>query len=465
MISRVTSDIKDTKSGVGEQHISGIHGKIGVSPVVSDLPIRIRNTMDADEIRALLGNSPLADACMDSIDGGAETIYCLPIAASAEGKVEASADNDAKTAKITASGTPCNGCTVLVEIMETGAVNLGTFRASCDGGVNYTEEMTIPLAGEYTLADIGVKLTFASDEGTTFQASDVYTFECTAPTASNEAILNAAEIFYKSKVDVEFLHVVGTSNTALWAALETMAKAEEDSQGRPILMICEQRLASNGETAAEYVEAIKSDCKSADRHVGVVQSNGIFTRIDGRTQHINLAGFICGMISRAKESTSIAYVRDFEISESRLERLLPEGIEEHLEALDEARYITVRRYAGKDAWYVTSANTCADADSDFAMIENARVMYRLVREVNKRAIEWLNADFDASNIETELVPVQADLNIPVDDALADQIISAGEVTILDSTSILEKDVLPVRIMYTSRAYARNITLTFMAKRA
>lgn len=461
MISRVEVEVKESRSGLGAQYVSGIHGKIGVSPVESKGLILVKNTMDTDQIKELLGDSPLADACIDSLDGGAQTIYCMPVPASSGGDVSEVVHSGTGKGTVAVSGKSNNSCDVVIQIVTGGTTNSGTFKASLDGGASYGAEETIPLSGSCEVGTSGLALTFA-DDGGGFEAGDTYSFHVTAPAADNEAILAAVESVYKSHADMEFLHVVGTTGAALWAALEAKAQEKENSAGRPLIFVCEQRAAAADEDAAGYVEAIKDDLKGAGRHVVVVPVWAKLKRMDGRIQEVNAAGYICGLIAQAKESTSIAYVRDFPISEDKILKVFPEGIEEFFEELDKARYTTLRRYPGKDAWYVAAANTCVEADSDFAEIENARVMYRLVREVYKRAVEWQNADFDAENIETEAAKVQADINIPVDAALDDQIISSGEAVILDPESLLTDEKIAVRVSYEPRAYARVISLTFMA---
>lgn len=461
MISRVEVEVKDSKAGIGAQYISGIHGKIGVSSVKVSEPIVIKNTMDTDKIKELLGNSPLADACIDSVDGGAQTIYCMPVVATSGGTISEVVHDGTGKGTIEVSGQSNNSLDVVIKITESGETNSAAFAVSVDGGSNFFDEDTVPLSGSYDISGTGLKLAF-TDGGGGFTAGDIYKFHVDSPKASNETILKAVDTFYKSHADIEFLHIVGTTGAALWAALEAKAQEMENSAGRPVIFVCEQRAAATDEEAAAYVEAIKEDCKGAGRHVSVVQTWARIQKMDGRVQESNIAGYICGMIAQAKESTSIAYVRDFPISEGKILKLLPDGIEEFFVELDEARYISLRRYPGKDAWYVAAANTCAEGNSDFAEIESARVMYRLIREVYKRAVEWQNADFDAENIETEVAKVQADINIPVDAAMDDQIISSGEAVILDPESLLTDEKIPIRVSYKTRAYARVISLTFMA---
>lgn len=461
MISRVEVEVKDGGAGIGEQRISGIHAKVGISSKVTE-PVEIRNTMDTDQIRAILGQCPLADACMDSIVGGAQQMYCYPVTATTGGKPSEVTHNGTGKGTVTVSGTGINAFDMVVQIVDGGATNEATFTVSTDGGNSISEEMTVPLAGTYEIPDTGLTLTFAAASENKFVAGDTYTFVVAAPTTTNEAILAAVERVYKSNANIEAVHIVGTTNKDLWASLEALAQAQETDAGRPLLIVCEQRAAGKDEAVADYVEAIEADCKTAGRHVAVVQTWARLKGMDGRMRVTNMAAYIMGMIAQAKESTSIAYVRDFPISESKVLEILPAGIEDMYEELDAARYIALRRYPGRDAWYVAGSNTCAPETSDFATIEHARVMYRLVREVYKRATEWLKADFDASEIETEAAPVQADLNIPIEDAIKDQIISSGQAVLLDPESLLTAQKIPVRVSYKPRAYANVVSLTFMA---
>lgn len=461
MISKIEVEVKDSGAGIGEQRISGIHAKVGVSSVTDSDCIIIRNTMDTDQIRQLLGQSPLADACMDSIDGGAQRMYCYPVAASSGGKASEVAHTGSGAGKVEVTGTGTSAYDVVIRIIEEGATNEATFVISTDGGSSFSDEMTVPLAGTYELAGTGLTLNFKAEEPGKFMSGDTYTFTVAAPATTNEAVLAAVKKIYKSQADIEAIHVVGATEPALWASLEELASEQEAEAGRPLLIVCEQRQARADEDAEIYQKAIEKDCKAANRHVSVVQTWAQLKGMDGRIRVTNMAGYIMGMIGQAAESTSIAYVRDYPISENKVLQLVPAGIENLYKELDAARYICLRKYPGREAWYVAASNTCAPESSDFATIEHARVMYRLVREVYKRATEWQKADFDATEIETGTAQMQEELNIPVDEAVKDKIISSGEVTLLEPELLLTAEQIKVRISYAARAYANIISLTFM----
>ena len=461
MLSSVSVNVNDNRGGVGSGVGTGVHAKVGVAGVASSSPIAIRRGMKDEQVRELLGNSPLAEACIESLEWGAALIYCMPVTATTAGTISAAARVGDGAGKITAAGSPVNDFQIIVKVVEPGARNVATITVSEDGGYSWGDEQTVPLSGTIALPNTGVVLSFDVSETKTLAAGDTYTFTATAPVASNADILDAVQALKTYRGAFEMIHVVGTTNASLWASLEAELKNWEDD-GRPVLAMVEQRNAAASETAAAYVDAIQTQAASVrGRHVAVCRAWASYVQKDGRETQRNLAAVLLGLLAQAPESTSIAFVRDYNIPEGKITRLLPEGIENYLEVLDAARYIEVRTYPGKDGYFVANTNTTADAASDYANIEVCRVMYRLVRETNARALEHQNEDFDQSDPEVALKGVEADLNVPVEDALEDGIISAGEAVILfDQMGDGMDKKMPVEIRFVPRGYIREIILDF-----
>ena len=463
MLSNVELNLHDSNGGAGSGTGTGIFGKVGVSPVESASPIVITGNMDAAMIREKLGNSPLADACIDSVENGASTIYALPVKETTHGKISEAVHTGTGKGTVKASGNPTNDFTLIVKIETSGLTNAATCVISENGGQTWGEEQTIPLSGTITVPNTGVTLTFTASDGNQFKAGDTYIFEATAPSANNGDILDAVKKFRSYMVTVELIHIVGVTTAALWGSLETLGCAMETQAGKPLFFVCEQRNASEAENAAAYVEAIAQEAKSVKgRHVCVVSQWARYVRMDGREQDINLAGVITGSLAAIKESTSVAYTGPDGINyaEGKIIKLLPEGIEDYIEQLDAARYLFLRKYEGLEGYYVAAANMTAPASSDYANIEDVRVMYRLAREVYKRALLHQNEDFDQNGAEVYYAQVQEDLNVPIDEAKdTDNIISDGHVTVLEDMVNAGKDKkIPVRIQCVSRGYTRELKL-------
>ena len=71
MLRDVRSNVTDGLLGFATATGDGLHIKIGVSPSVTEKPITILGSMGASTIKSKLGLSPLADAVMDAVQGGA----------------------------------------------------------------------------------------------------------------------------------------------------------------------------------------------------------------------------------------------------------------------------------------------------------------------------------------------------------------------------------------------------------
>ena len=196
-------------------------------------------------------------------------------------------------------------------------------------------------------------------------------------------------------------------------------------------------------------------------YIQVVCSNSRYQRMDGRVQVINNAGIVTGLYSAAKESQSIGEVKSFPISEAKMQELLPEGIEDYIETLDKAKFVTIRKYIGKEDYYVTSANMMSPEGSDYAYAEDVRVSNRLVRAVRAEALNELQVEIDPGDIETSITNIQEQLNTPVEDAIRDKIISSGSVAIdTENLNILVDESLDIRVTYVPMGHVREMNITF-----
>lgn len=106
MLRDVKTIISDGLLGFATATGDGLSVKIGASPVVSDTPIIITGDMDAAKIRGRLGLSPLADATMDAVQGGAARIFCLPVAATTAGTLAPVVQEGDGGGSLTVDGSP-----------------------------------------------------------------------------------------------------------------------------------------------------------------------------------------------------------------------------------------------------------------------------------------------------------------------------------------------------------------------
>lgn len=231
---------------------------------------------------------------------------------------------------------------------------------------------------------------------------------------------------------------------------------------KPLIFLVEGRRCADEEGADTYLAAMEKECKGiSSRYICVSLSYGTYQRKDLRVQEINLAGVISGLIGRAKESLSIGCVEEFPISSAKLTGLLPAEIEEYSRELDALGYTVFRQYDGKEDYYVANANVMSPASSDFKYVESVRVLNRLVREVSILATDKQQCEIDPGNIEADVKAIEAYLNIAIDDAQQDKIISSGEVKVeTEGLNILANETLDVSVTWVPMGTVRVFNITF-----
>lgn len=463
MFGDVNVKVEDGNLGRSSETGTGTQVKIGASNVESQSPILITGTMNAKKIKEKVGNTPLADACMDAVEWGASSIYCIPVKAGTPGTVGEVTESKKGKGSFSIKGTPNNAYDIVVEVVDSGKCNEGSFRFSLDGGISFTEETTIPVNGEAELADTGLTAKFTdAEDSDSFKEGDRFSFSTTAPAMNNESVIRAVESLINSPLVFEFVHVVGTSSRALWASLCTLANDFLTKYKRPLFFVCEARGKKESETLEEYVNAMLEERKGINNiYMQVVCSGSHYQRLDGRVQDINNAGIVTGLYGRAKESQSIGEVKSFPISEAKILKLLPDGIEDYVETLDKAKYVTIRQYIGKEDYYVTSANMMAPEGSDYSYAEDVRVSNRLVKAVRAKALDELQVEIDPEDVETSITNIREQLNTPLEDAVRDKIISSGSVSIdTENLNILVDEKLDINITYVPMGHVREMNLTF-----
>lgn len=462
MYSDVNVAVLDGNAETGFDTGTGTQVKIGISNVESITPVLITGSMGADKIKAALGETPLADACMDAVEWGAQKIYAVPVKASTPGTVGTITHTGTGMGSVAIEGQPNNSYHIIIKIVEPGNTNQGTWQYSIDGGTTFGTEQIIPLGGETSLSITGLKVTFtAVGEGTAFLAGDSYAAKTTAPLLTNESVLKAVENLINQNFNFELVHIVGQSTGALWASLSILADELLTKHKKPAIFLLEAAKAES-QTLEEYVAAMAEARKSTDSiFLQAVCSQVEYIRMDGRVQEINPAGIITGLYSRAKESQSIGEVKAFPLTAKKIKKILPEGIEDYLEELDKAGYLTLRQYEGKEHYYVTSANMLAPKSSNYQYAEDVRVLIRLIKEVRNAAIEQLQRELDPEDLEADLAAIEEEINIPLEDAQRDKIISSGRVTIVkEDVDILGDEFLNIQITYVPKGHIRMCNLTF-----
>lgn len=244
MLRDVKTIISDGLLGFATATGDGLSVKIGASPVVSDTPIIITGDMDAAKIRGRLGLSPLADATMDAVQGGAARIFCLPVAATTAGTLAPVVQEGDGGGSLTVDGSPTNAFQVVIQITAQGGLNTAAFKASINGGHSFTDEITVPVTGSYALEGTGLTVQFAEaaevdQKPSSFLVGDTFTFSSTAPAMTNGDVLAAVDRLKEFTQEFEFIHIVGESTLPLWQAMSEAQKELMNVYHKPAFILLE----------------------------------------------------------------------------------------------------------------------------------------------------------------------------------------------------------------------------------
>ena len=279
-----------------------------------------------------------------------------------------------------------DGAEIVLQIVSGGTLNVGTYRVSTDGGDNFGKIRTIPVNGLADLPGYGVGLRFP---GGNYTAGTTYTCRLLPPAPSIVDVLDALESPL-ALYDVEFIYVVGASDSVDWAAAE--AKAEELwNHQRPTYFKLEARLPYDDEDLNDYAAALLAERQGfAGRFVTVCCQFGEVVDTTGAVRYRNAAGLQAGRVMSVPVQRATGRVKDGPVGQLAL----PSGWEAIQSTLETAGYQTAKKYAGLEGTYWGDSRTMAESTSDFAYEEVLRTVFKGVRMTRKAALKSM---YDEAN--------------------------------------------------------------------
>lgn len=459
MLRDVTYSVTDGLLGLAGPQGTGVHVKIGASPTISAEPVLVIGTMSAEKIKNRLGLSPLADAVMDSVENGASKIYCLPVTAGTAGTVSAVKESENASGAVSVEGTPANAFDIIVKITGKGGLNVAVFRYSLNGGLTWSEDITVPTGGKYAAEEAGLTFTFTTDGE--FALDDTWSCMTTAPSMTNEDILEAVGKLKDMSAAFEFVHIVGPTAPELWAAVSVKQKELMDTYRKPVFFILEACEKAQKETMKDYVSRLEAGRRKVSNYdMQVVAARGIYTGMDGVKRNSSLAGIICGWYARASVQESIGRTSVYSLPDNKLSGLLPTGLEEDdTEALDLAGYLTFRQYDGLSGYYVTNARVMGPEDSDYRYAEDIRVKNKIIRLTRKAALLRLHEDVDITDVDADLAAKAQFIIADVEKEMVDKgEISAVTVSVPAGQDILQSETMQIVIRYVPKGKVREIKI-------
>ena len=283
---------------------------------------------------------------------------------------------------VAVEGEPKAGGQLQLLINKSGPLNTGLYQLSIDGGDNFGPRRTLPIDGRISVPDLGLTLILESGE---YQAGTIYYWEVLSPAPTTAAVMEALTVPLEL-YDVEFVYVVGSSDSVDWAAASALAQ-EQWNKHRPTYFKFESRLPYSGEDLSDWTAALITERSDfASMYVQVVAAFGETSDSTGLSKVRNWGGLNAGKTLLNPVQRAAGRVRDGSVSQATL----PEGWNETVQGLlEDAGYITAKRYAGLYGVFWGDSKTMAEVTSDFQYEEVLRVTFKALRKARIAALKSL----------------------------------------------------------------------------
>lgn len=442
---------------------TGVHIKIGASPVQDAGTVLITGAHKSEYITKYLGLSPLRDAVMDSVENGSSKIICIPVMPSAKGTVNALEPVKADSSgAVSVDGNPNNSFGIVIRITGKGTLNTGAFKYSINGGYTFSEESTIPLTGKFELPDTGLTATFTPGDGQGYEVDDTYSWQTTAPKLTNEDVLKGLDQIKGIRQEAELVHVVGECTADTWAMVSAAQTELQERYHKPLMFVLEAFKMNPDESADDYVAALKEARKTVKNYqLQVVASRLLYAGMDGLSRDTNAAGIICGLYARTAVHRSIGETAMVSIGEDKASRRLPECLDDdNTDDMDGLGYLTIRQYDGLEGYYVNNARMMGPEGTDYRYAEDVRVLNKIIRETRKTALLQLQTGIDLEKPEADLKAKVLFIQAPLDTMVTNGEISSAEVSVPEDAvqTVITDGTLRLTIRYVQRGIIRSTAI-------
>jgi len=443
MLPGIKNDILDGAMGVQGAQADGCYAAIGVAERFGSEILTIN---DPDQVEKKIGDGPLRDFLVSALSISKTKVSVIALEGTIPGTVSAvkpGAENTGVGA-ITVSGSPRNEYKITVAIESDGGLNEATFRITIDKLPG--KLITVP-DGDAKYVIPGTGLTLQFNPATGFKEGDVFSFNTTAPSATNGEVLAAINKILEAKLAIEFIAIAGVSASPLWAALATKANGAAEIY-QYLFFVAQARYLKAGEDLDAYVNALcgieRGSVASTRLQVcaAYIEESDANGQIDVR----GIIGTYCGTLAARKVQDGPDAVKFGGITAANA--LMPEGINDgHIENLKNAGYVTVRKYVGRKGIYITSGQMMSEEGSDYDLVERRRVMDKACRNLYVAQLPAVNdtvsigADGSPEGIEMFVAKSQA----PLDTMKTNREISDGYVIVPPGQNILSDKKLRTKV--------------------
>jgi hypothetical protein len=388
-------------------------GTLGVSGTINTMIPETNPTQAVSD----LGYGPLTEAVCHALDVAGGVVYAMPLNPSNAGTASAVSQAGSGPA-VTVAGTPNDAYQMQVKVVLGGALGVGQFQFSQDGGQTFSATFLIPSGGSFAVPNTGLTLTFASG---TYVLGTLYTFSCTASSYTVTDVQNGWAAMIASGIPFGFVHLVGTASSvansaAMAAALEVLAL-------------------SAASVSFIYTHVDMECAQDTDANIAAAFASTVCTRVDVCAGFETLSSSIPG---------SGDITRNIGISVAAREALVPEqndlgrvldgplpGVlsilrnEANSPGLDALNFTTARNLKGKTGFFITTGHMLESPGSDFALSQNRRVMDLACTIAYPATLQFLNDTLRVNNNGTIADSQATTIENQVEGQLASGVVAPG----------------------------------------
>jgi hypothetical protein len=462
-LPKVTQTISDGGLGLAEPDDSSTHVAIGVSSAGTNNVLAFYS--DPDKVKTDFGHGPLVDKAVYHLQVAGGSIGLMRINASIAGAAGSVTPTRAapgtSTGTVAVAGAAFDAYDVKIEITKAGTTGTGEFKYTLDGGDNYSAVIAIPGGGSYVIPNTNLTLTFTPNAGPIFFAlGDVFSFVCTAPGYSSTDANNALDALRTTYATARFgfIHLVGAASTVAGAATIAAAvdvkMAAEENVFRYLFCIVECPEDTDTNTIAAFVSFSSTRVSVAAGYCELVANGKVMKR--------NSAWPVAARIASQDIRRDVARTRQ-DKEGGPLKGVTKLYRDEFVtEALDAARFITLRTYAGKNGFFVTNGRTMANGGSDYQFLQFRRLMDRACTINYAELFNFLNDDVvrvtDTGTIlEADARAIESKVNAALTaDLTSKNRVSATSVTVTRDNNILSTQTLKTKVRIRPKGYAKFI---------
>ena len=338
------------------------------------------------------GQGPAVEEAAAILAESGGPIRFMRITQSAAGTIGAVTQSGGGPAVSDNSSAPLDSYELVILIVTGGALGTATMKWSLDDGRNYSDEVTIPAGGSYSVPNTGIALTFAAG---TYVAGETYSADTVNPIFTSTELATCATAISASDEEFDFIVLAGRIGTG--AAAQTLAAALKTHLAT---FASEFRFVGAIMTAGDDNEATtKSAITNEDKHMllcyGTADRNTAKPITGLITPKMPITVDVGVRASKCKLSEDLGRVASGNLSQipaASITHGVPISHDEYrTENMDASGFTTLRSYPRLSGYYITHGRIKCGISSDFKYWQYSRVMNKALNLVYEKQAAFQNS--------------------------------------------------------------------------